>query len=93
MLFLKEKNYIKMIQEILAYKKIVDGIKDLLDKSPLKKHFIIEKVGVSSPTFYRKLKTKTFTPDELLSIAKLLFPEENARLKLKEELERKKNLL
>lgn len=76
-----------MIQEIIAYKNIVNNIEDLMSKSPFKKTYIIEKVGIPSPTFYRKLKSQTFTPDELLSIAKIISPEENFRLHLKAEIE------
>lgn len=79
-----------MIQEIIAYKNIVNNIEDLMTKSPFKKSYIIEKVGIPSPTFYRKLKTQTFTPDEVLSIAKILSPEENFRLELKAEIEQGK---
>ena len=66
-----------MIQEILTYKKIMMNIDDIMNKSPFKKNYIIEKVGIPGPTFYRKLKTQTFTADEMLSIAKVLSPEES----------------
>ena len=79
-----------MIQEIITYKNILNSIEDLMDKSPFKKAYIIEKAGISSPTFYRKLKTQTFTPDEMLSIAKIISPEENFRLELKAEIEQGK---
>ncbi|MDQ1163758.1 hypothetical protein [Flavobacterium sp. SORGH_AS_0622] len=79
-----------MIQEVIAYKNIIDNIEDLMDKSPYKKNYIIEKVGIPSPTFYRKLKSRTFTADEVLSIAKILSPEENFRLQLKAEIENAK---
>lgn len=75
-----------MIQEVIAYKNIVDNIEDLMDKSPFKKNYIIEKIGIPSPTFYRKLKTQSFTPDEMLSIAKILSPEENFMLELKADI-------
>jgi len=79
-----------MIQEVIAYKNIVDNIENLMDKSPYKKNYIIEKVGIPSPTFYRKLKSRTFTADEVLSIAKILSPEENFRLELIAEIEQGK---
>lgn len=79
-----------MIQEIITYKNIVCNLEDLMAKSPFKKSYIIEKVGMPSPSFYRKLKTQTFTPDEMLSIAKILSPEENFRLELKAEIEQGK---
>ena len=79
-----------MIQEIIAYKNIIDNIEGLMEKSPYKKNYIIEKVGIPSPTFYRKLKTQSFTHDEVLSIAKILSPEENFRLELKADIEQAK---
>jgi hypothetical protein len=79
-----------MIQEIIAYKNIVNDIENLMNNSPFKKTYIIEKAGIPSPTFYRKLKTQSFTPDEVLSIARILSPEENFRLELKAEIEQGK---
>lgn len=79
-----------MIQEIIAYKNIVNDIENLMNNSPFKKTYIIEKAGIPSPTFYRKLKTQSFTPDEVLSIARILSPEENFRLELKAEIEQAK---
>ncbi|MFH7014095.1 hypothetical protein ACHRV5_19740 [Flavobacterium sp. FlaQc-52] len=76
-----------MIQEIITYKSIVANLEDVLNNSPFKKNYVIEQIGIPSPTFYRKLKTQTFTPDEMLSIAKILSPEENFRLELKAEIE------
>jgi hypothetical protein len=79
-----------MIQEIITYKNIVSNIEELMNKSPFKKNYIIEQVGIPSPTFYRKLKTQTFTPDEMLSIAKVLSPEEVYIMELKESIKRGK---
>lgn len=84
------KKVTKMIQEIIAYKNILESIEGLIEKSAYKKNYIIEKVGISSPTFYRKLKTQSFTPDEVLSIAKILSPEENFMLDLKADIEQGK---
>lgn len=79
-----------MIQEIIAYRNIVNNIEDLMNKSPFKKGYIIERVGIPSPTFYRKLKSRTFTPDEVLSIARILSPEEHFRLELLADIEQAK---
>ncbi len=65
-----------MIQEVLTYKNILSDLGELIDKSPYKKGFIIKEVGISAPTFYRKLKSLTFTPDEALSIIRIISPEE-----------------
>lgn len=79
-----------MISEIITYKNIVNNLETLMNDSPYKKNYIIEKVGIPSPTFYRKLKTQTFTPDEMLSIAKIISPEENYMLELKADIEQGK---
>jgi hypothetical protein len=79
-----------MIQEILTYQKIVNGIDELMNKSPFKKNYIIEQVGIPGPTFYRKLKSQSFTPQEMLSIAKILSPEEHFMMELKVEIEQGK---
>jgi len=79
-----------MIKEIIAYKNIVNDMEDLISKSPFKKNYIIEKIGIPSPSFYRKLKTQTFTPNEVLSIAKIISPEENYMLELKADIEQGK---
>lgn len=73
-----------MIQEVLAYKNVLQSIKELMDNSPYKKSYIIEKTGMSAATFYRKLKNLTFTADEVLKIAKLLRPEEAVLITLHE---------
>ena len=75
-----------MIQEIITYKNIVTNLESLMNDSPFKKNYIIEKAGIPSPTFYRKLKTQSFTPDEMLSIAKIISPEENFKMELKADI-------
>lgn len=65
-----------MIQQIIDYKNVLEQIEGMIAESPYKKGFIIDKVGIAAPTFYRKLKTLSFTPDEVLAIAKLLNPRE-----------------
>ncbi|MDL2144499.1 hypothetical protein QQY79_18375 [Flavobacterium tructae] len=80
-----------MIKEILIYKEVVNEIYELIDKSTYKKNYAIEKVGISRSTFYRKLKAKSFTPDEILEIAKILFLDEFYILELKTEIEQAKN--
>lgn len=71
-----------MIQEILEYKNILQGVEGILNRSPLKKSYIIEQIGIPAPTFYRKLKSLTFTPDEMLKIATIVNPKEALLLEL-----------
>lgn len=61
-------------------------VETLMSKTPYKKGYIIESVGIPAPTFYRKLKSQTFTVDEMLKLAKFLAPEEYYILELKESL-------
>lgn len=65
-----------MIQEVIRYKSILENLPELIEKSPFKKGYIINKVGISAPTFYRKLKSGSFTADETLKILRLINPEE-----------------
>lgn len=65
-----------MITEINNYINILNQLPTLLNESPLKMGHIVKSVGMNNPTFYRKLKNKTFTADEVLKIAKVIRPEE-----------------
>ena len=70
-----------MIQEILNYKKVVAEIETLINDSPYKKSYI-DKIGIAPATFYRKLNSQSFTPDEMLLLAKVLSPREALLLEL-----------
>jgi len=76
-----------MLQEIIAYKKIANQLDQLIENSPYKKKYIIDQLGLSSPTYYRKLQSQTFTINEMLAIAKLLYPEEYFKMELLAEIE------
>lgn len=59
-----------MITEIEKFIDIQSNIDKILKESPFKMSYIIEKSGIKKPTFFKKLKEKRFTPEELLIIAK-----------------------
>lgn len=80
-----------MIAEIIAFKRVVGELDELMKNSPFKKNYIIDQIGLSVPTFYRKLKNQTFTADEMMSIAKIISPEEYYRIELMSELEEARN--
>lgn len=65
-----------MIAEIEKYIEIQNNIDQILKNSPVKLSFIIEKSGIKKPTFFKKLKEKRFTPEELLNIAQHCEPKE-----------------
>lgn len=79
-----------MLQEIIAYRRVAAQLDELIDKSPYKKKYIIEQLGLSSPTYYRKLQNQSFTISEMLSIAKILDPIEYNKWELLEEIEQAK---
>lgn len=59
-----------MIADIEKFIFIQNNIDRILKESPFKMNYIIEKSGIKKPTFFRKLREKKFTPEELLEIAK-----------------------
>lgn len=65
-----------MIAEIEKYIEIQNSIDEILKNSPFKMSYIIEKSGIKKPTFFKKLKEKRFTPEELLVISKTIEPKE-----------------
>lgn len=73
-----------MILEIKNYIKISNSIDEILKNSPFKMKYIIEKSGISEPTFFRKMKEKKFLPEELLKIAEIIEPEQSFLNSLKE---------
>lgn len=75
-----------MIVEIQNYIKISNSIDEILKNSPFKLKFIIEKTGISEPSFFRKMREKKFSAEELLKIAEVIAPEE-ALLKSLQEAE------
>ena len=63
-----------MIAEIEKFIEIQNNIDQILKNSPVKLSFIIIKSGIKKPTFFKKLKEKRFTPEELLNIAQHINP-------------------
>ncbi len=66
-----------MILEIKNYIQISNSIDEILKNSPFKLKYIIEKSGISEPTFFRKMREKKFSPEELLKIAEVIDPEKS----------------
>jgi len=75
-----------MLAEIIKYKSILNSIGDLIANSPFKMEYIIRETEIPPSTFYRKMKNATFTPDEIMKIAKILRPEEVYLFELKESI-------
>lgn len=65
-----------MIEIVESYEKYVDSLPELINKSYFKAEFFMQKLGLKHATYYRKLRSKTFTHQEVKLITTLLFPEE-----------------
>lgn len=59
-----------MVAEIEKFIEIENNLEQILKDSPFKMSYIIEKTGIKKPTFFRKLKEKKFSSEEILEIAK-----------------------
>ncbi|EJL65003.1 hypothetical protein [Flavobacterium sp. CF136] len=65
-----------MIEIVDNYENYVNGLPELISKSYYKAEFFMQKLGLKHATYYRKLRLKTFTPQEVKLITTLLYPEE-----------------
>lgn len=65
-----------MVAEIVNYINISENIDVYLKNSPFKINYIIEKLGYKENTFFKKLKDKRFSAEELLKISEIISPEE-----------------
>jgi len=61
---------------VYEYKNILENIETIINKSPYKKEYLIEKLGISRVTYYNKLRNKTFTIDEVKTLSELILPEQ-----------------
>lgn len=65
-----------MIEIVLNYENYINDLPELIGKSYYKAEFFMQKLGLKHATYYRKLKLKNFTHQEVKLITALLFPEE-----------------
>lgn len=65
-----------MIRIIEEYDNYVLKLPDLINKSFYKAEYFITNLGLKNATYYRKLREKNFTTQEVRKITELLFPEE-----------------
>lgn len=65
-----------MIEIVQNYENYIDSLPNLIGKSYYKAEFFMQKLGLKHATYYRKLKSKSFTHQEVKLITTLLFPEE-----------------
>jgi len=75
-----------MIQVVKEFQNYALNIGDFIDKSNYKTKYFVETLGLSKPTFYRKLREHTFTINEIGKISEILFPKEAYLYEIKEDL-------
>ncbi len=71
-----------MLQIVNKYVNYIENLKEYVEKSPYKTSYIYETIGMNKQNFYRKMRSHTFTPMEVLNISKILFPSEAFLLEL-----------
>lgn len=76
-----------MINEIIKTKDFMQNLESYILKSSYKVEHIIKRLGVTKPTYYKKLHENKFSVNELLLIGSILFPDEYQAELLKMEIE------
>lgn len=77
-----------MIKLVSEYSNYLKELLLLIKKSPFKTAYLIEKLEIPKPTFYRKLKDNSFTVLEVEELTKILFPKEGYLKEIKETIDR-----
>ncbi len=72
---------------IVNYENYVNSLPDLIKESKYKTEHFINILGIGAATFYRKLKSKSFTINEVKIISKELYPVEFYKAELEESLQ------
>ena len=83
------------VTSIVNCASILEDLSSYIEKLKYKRSVIIDSLGYSRPTFYKKLREKTFTIKDLLVLAEYLWPGEIEKVEdeilLELMLDRKKN--
>ena len=75
-----------MIQIVKEFQEFAFNIDHFIDKSNFKTKYFIEILELSRPTFYRKMREKAFTINEIGKLSEILFPKELYKYQLEKEL-------
>lgn len=66
-----------MITDVInEYKILTMHVTELIEKTGYRVDFVSEKLGLSKPGFYKKRKAGNFSPDELLTILRIIKAED-----------------
>ncbi len=79
------------VEIVENYKKYISEIPEMIAKSPYKTQYFIDKLKMHKVTFYRKLKNRRFSLEEVSTITEVLNPKDFYLLELNKELEKGRN--
>lgn len=65
-----------MIQTVKEFTQFAENINYYIENSNYKTRYFIESLDISKPTFYKKVREKSFSVKELNKIAELIYPQE-----------------
>lgn len=77
-----------MVETILEFQKLQQQMPQVMADSKYKASYFIEALNLTPSTYYRKLSTAKFTPEELLKIVELVNPKEYYRWEFAQEMKR-----
>lgn len=75
-----------MINIVKEYNNYVNNIPQLISETHYKAEYFIKLIGVSSATYYRKLRENSFNRNEVEKITKALYPKETYKAELLESI-------
>ena len=75
-----------MLDTIYNYMDLLKNIDNHISESRYKKEYVIAHLGISRATYYNKVRNNSFTPLEMISLVKLLFPEEAKSFEIRQSL-------
>ncbi len=76
-----------MIQLVRKYSDYIDTLKEYIKQSKYKTSFFIDELEIPKASFYRKLREKTFTVEEVEKLTIILFPKEAYKEELLQSIE------
>ncbi|MDC7999564.1 hypothetical protein POV26_00780 [Aequorivita todarodis] len=77
-----------MIALVKEYNSYIESLPKLIENSDYKLDFFVNKLNISKPTMYRKLRENAFTSHEVEILTALLFPKEVYKNEMLENIER-----
>lgn len=75
--------YMNSIEIINKYDRLIEELGETIKNSPYKTQFFLDLLDIKRGFFYKKIKEKRFTSEEVKKLSKYLFPEDYNELEKK----------